>query len=132
LSPNSSKPTRIQGPFMTDAETKSLVDFLKQAQPAVHYTEEVVQQNVKTVVDSKGKMQIKSSNQDPLFNEAINLVCSAKKASASLLQRRFSIGYSRAARILDELEQAGIVGPPEGSKPRQVLIASPEAVLNQG
>jgi len=131
MSPNSSKPIRIQGPFLTDAETKSLVDFLKNAQPTVHYTEEVVQRPVKTMIDSKGKVQIKSSNQDPLFNQAVELVCSAKKASSSLLQRRFSIGYSRAARILDELEQAGIVGPPEGSKPRDVLITNPETVLNQ-
>lgn len=132
LSPNSSKPTRIQGPFLTDAETKNLVDFLKASQPTVHYTEEVIQQAVKTVVDSAGKMQVKSSNQDPYFADAVNLVCSAKKASASLLQRRFSIGYSRAARILDELQGAGIVGPPDGSKPREILINNPEEVLTQG
>jgi DNA segregation ATPase FtsK/SpoIIIE, S-DNA-T family len=131
LSPNSSKPTRIQGPFITDSETKNLVDFLKKVQPTVHYTEEVTEQKVKTVVDRNGKMQIKSSDRDPLFTEAVNLACTAKKASASLLQRRFSIGYSRAARILDELQEAGVVSPQDGSKPRETLISSPEQVLGQ-
>lgn len=131
LSPNSSKPSRIQSPFVTDKETSSLVDFLKQSQPTVHYTEEVTSQDIKTVVDSAGKTTVKSANKDPLFTDAINLVCSAKKASASLLQRRFSIGYSRAARILDELESEGIVGPAEGSKPREVLISNPDDVLAQ-
>jgi S-DNA-T family DNA segregation ATPase FtsK/SpoIIIE len=131
LSPNSSKPTRIQGPFITDNEIKNLVDFLKQAQPTVHYTEEVIQKPIKTVMDTMGKMKVKTLNKDPLFAEAIDLVCTAKKASASLLQRRFSIGYSRAARILDELEEAGIVGPPEKSKPREVLVNNPQEVLGQ-
>ena len=74
-------------------------------------------------------MVIKSADKDPYFEEAIKLICQAKKASASLLQRRLSIGYSRAARILDELEADGIVGPAEGSKPRKVLINNPEEVL---
>ena len=131
MSPNSSKPSRIQGPFVTEAEIKSLVEFLKTSQPAVHYTEEVTQQAIKTVVDSSGKIMVKSSNKDPLFAEAVALVCQAKKASASLLQRRFSIGYSRAARVLDELEGEGIVGPSIGSKPREVLITNPEDVLGK-
>ena len=59
---------------------------------------------------------------DELFDEAVQLVVSMQTASVSMLQRRFRIGYSRAARIVDQMEQRGIVGPPEGSKPRQVLI----------
>lgn len=131
ISPDSSKPTRIQGPFLTDTETKNLVDFFKQTQPVVHYTDDVVQRPVKTVIDSKGQVQIESSDKDSFFDQAVELVCSAKKASSSLLQRRFSIGYARAARILDELEKAGIVGPPEGSKPREVLVSDPKSILNQ-
>ena len=131
MSPNSSKPSRIQGPFVTDAEVTNLVEFLKTNQPAVHYTEEVTQQAIKTIVDSSGKVMIRSSDKDLLFTEAMNMVCSAKKASASLLQRRFSIGYSRAARILDELEEAGIVGPADASKPREVLVSNPEQFVEK-
>jgi len=131
MSPNSSKPSRIQGPFVTDAEVTNLVEFLKTNQPAVHYTEEVTQQAIKTIVDSSGKVMVRSSDKDLLFTEAMNLVCSAKKASASLLQRRFSIGYSRAARILDELEEAGVVGPADASKPREVLVSSPEQFVEK-
>jgi len=131
ISPNASKPTRIQGPFIADEELQSLVDFLKQNQQVVHYTEEVTKQEVKTMVDSSGNVSLKSSDKDPLFNDAVNLVYQAKKASASLLQRKFSIGYSRAARILDDLERAGIVGPSEGSKPREILVSA-SAVQEEG
>ena len=131
LSPHESKPYRIQGPYITDKETNNLVDYLKQQQPSVHYTDEVTEQTVKAVVDTSGRMIIKSAEKDPYFEEAIKLICQAKKASASLLQRRLSIGYSRAARILDELEADGIVGPAEGSKPRKVLINNPEEVLTR-
>jgi len=132
MSPNSSKPSRIQGPFVTDAEVASLVEFLKTNQPTVHYTEEITEQATKTIVDSSGKVMVRSSDKDLLFAEATKMVCTAKRASASLLQRRFSIGYSRAARILDELEEAGVVGPADGSKPREVLISNPEQLIEKG
>ncbi len=129
LSPNSSKPARIQGPYIADSEIKNLVDFLKNSGQVVHYTEEVTSQAVKAVVDTSGNVTVKSSDHDPLFEQAIRIVCEAKKASASLLQRRCSIGYSRAARILDELEAEGIIGPSDASKAREVLISSPEEIL---
>ena len=66
---------------------------------------------------------------DEQFAQAVEIVCQYDRASASLLQRRLSIGYARAARILDQLEGAGVVGPAEGSKPREVLVKSPEEVL---
>ena len=67
---------------------------------------------------------------DDLFKEAVEVVCQYDRASASLLQRRLSVGYARAARIIDQLQAAGVVSPPEGSKPRDVLISSPEDILN--
>lgn len=131
LSPDQAKPRRIQGPFLTDEEIKGLVDFLKINSPVVHYTEEVTQQSVRSVTDHNGNVTFRSSSRDPLFPDAVMLVCSARKAASSLLQRKFSIGYSRAARILDELEEAGVVGKQEGSKPRELLIQDPLQILNQ-
>jgi S-DNA-T family DNA segregation ATPase FtsK/SpoIIIE len=129
LSPEQSKPRRIQGPFVTDKELKSMVEFLKTTTPVVHYTEEVTQQSVKQVMDSKGNVSIKSTNHDALFADVVRFVCQTKKASSSLLQRKFSIGYSRAARIVDELEQAGVVGPADGPKARDILVSDPEEFL---
>lgn len=131
LSPEQSKPRRIQGPFVTDKELKNMVGFLKTTTPIVHYTEEVTQQAVKQVVDSRGNVSIKSTNHDPLFVEVVRFVCQTKKASSSLLQRKFSIGYSRAARIVDELEQEGVVGPADGPKARDILVSDPEEFLQK-
>ncbi len=131
LPPDQAKPKRIQGPFIAEREIKNLVLFLKKNAPAVHYTEEITQQAVRTVVDTNGRVTMKTANRDPLFQQAVALVCETRKASASLFQRKFSIGYSRAARLLDELEEEGIVGKSDGSKPREVLIAKAEEVLNK-
>ena len=73
-----------------------------------------------------------SDDRDPLFMEAQNLVIEAKKASASFLQRRLKVGYARAARILDELEEAGIIGPSQGSKPRDILVTGSAGVATMG
>ena len=70
-----------------------------------------------------------SGEEDPLYEEARKLVIEAKKASASLLQRRLRVGYARAARLIDILEERGVVGPGEGAKPREILISSPVAQL---
>jgi len=120
MSPSKAKPVRIQGPFITETEVKRLVDFLKAQTPEVHYTEEVTN---KKIVAERGKSidGRRGDGRDVLFNQALQLALQLGKASASLLQRRLSIGYARAARILDQLEEAGYVGPAEGSKPREVL-----------
>jgi len=119
IPPDQSKPSRIQGAFISDKEVKKLVDFLKEKGPPVEYTEEVTQT---PLVTRKGSAPYGTNGRDPLFEEAIRTVCQHDRASASLLQRRLSVGYSRAARILDQLQEAGIVGPGEGSKPRDVLV----------
>lgn len=113
------KPRRIQGAFVTEKEIKSVVDHLKE-QGEPEYNEEVVEKKTSTMVPGTSGMP--SDDVDPLFDEARTVVVQAGKASASLLQRRLRVGYARAARLLDSLEEAGIVGPSEGSKPREVFV----------
>ncbi|MCL4353428.1 DNA translocase FtsK [Patescibacteria group bacterium] len=126
IPPDQAKPTRIQGTFVSDKEVKRIADYLRTKAPHVEYTEEVVRQQVSL---KKGNMITGSDGKDPLFEEAVRIVCQHDRASSSLLQRRLSIGYARAARILDQLEDAGIVGPGEGAKPRDVMIKNPEQFL---
>ncbi|MBI4099572.1 DNA translocase FtsK [Candidatus Microgenomates bacterium] len=121
IPPDQSKPSRIQGAYVTDAEVHKVVDWLKARGGPVQYTEEVTTMQVLTTRGPGGK-QVTSNGGDPLIDEAIRIVCQYDRASASLLQRKLSIGYARAARILDTLEEIGIVGPGEGSKPRDVLV----------
>lgn len=128
IPPEQAKPTRIQGSFVTEKEVKKLVDFLKEKSPAVEYTEEIIT----TPYAKKGSLQsVGADGRDSEFAKAVQVICEYDKASASLLQRRLSIGYSRAARILDQLEAAGIVGRAEGSKPRDVLIKDPSQILSE-
>ncbi len=117
IPPDQAKPSRIQGPFMTDGEVQELVDFLK-GQGKTDYQKEVVKQPISI---SESTLLIDGEERDELFEEAKELVLAADKGSASLIQRRLHVGYARAARILDQLHAAGIVGPPRGSKARKVL-----------
>lgn len=130
--PEASKPTRIQGTFVSDKEVQKLVGFLKEKSPVVNYTEEVTEQQV-TVKKGLGAMSNGggggSEGHDNFFEDAVRIVCQFDKASASLLQRKLSIGYSRAAKILDQLEEAGVIGPAEGSKPRDVIARNADEVL---
>ncbi len=125
LPPEQAKPVRIQGAFVTEKEINSLVSFLKNQGVKPQYTEEVVSMpkpGATIVPGVDGEL-------DELFKEAVRVVCQYDRASASLLQRRLSIGYARAARIVDQLEAARVVGPAEGSKARDVLIQSAEEFL---
>jgi len=117
IPPDQAKPTRIQGAFVTDAEVRQLIDFLKK-QGEVEYEEAVFNQPVAV---SSGTVMVDGEERDEFFNEAVDLVRTIGRASASLLQRKLKIGYARAARILDQLETAGIVGPADGSKPREII-----------
>ena len=109
-----SKPLRAQGALIYDRDVENLVEFWKrQAEP--EYEVDVT----KPVEEDEG---IVAEPDDPLFDEAVRLVVEMGQASISLLQRRFRIGYSRAARLIDLMEQEGIIGPPQGSKPREILI----------
>ncbi|OGH08068.1 MAG: hypothetical protein A2171_01175 [Candidatus Levybacteria bacterium RBG_13_35_9] len=126
IPPDQAKPTRIQGAFVSEREVKKLVDFLKAENPPVQYTEEVL---AEPLVVKKGMGGATAGGNDVLFDEAIRIICQHDKASASLLQRRLSIGYSRAARILDQLEAIGAVGMADGSKPRDVLVRDAEEFI---
>jgi S-DNA-T family DNA segregation ATPase FtsK/SpoIIIE len=125
LPPEQAKPMRIQGAYVTDKEINSLVNFLKNQGVTTQYTEEVTTMTKSGVTPVPGI----EGDIDPLFHNAVKEVCQYDRASASLLQRRLSIGYARAARLIDQLEAAGVVGPAEGSKPRDVMIQNADEFL---
>ena len=124
LPPDASKPQRIQGVYVSDTELRNLITFLKRSGVTPEYTEEVTQMPIGKVTGGRS-----DGEKDELFEEAVRTICQYDRASASLLQRRLRIGYARAARLLDELEMAGIVGPGEGSKPRDVLVKNADEYL---
>jgi len=125
LPPEQAKPVRIQGAFVSEKDTKELVSFLKNQGVTPQYTEEMIS------MPKPGTTQVAGIDQDldELFKAAVEVVCQYDRASASLLQRRLSVGYARAARIIDQLEAAGVVGPPDGSKPRDVLIQNAQDIF---
>ena len=108
------KPLRIQGAFISEEESEKVVEYVKSQ------VEEVVYEN--DIVEKVSKEIIKESDDDEFLQEAINFVVESKQASSSMLQRKFKIGFNRAARLVDIMEERGIVGKSEGSKPRKVLI----------
>ncbi|WP_318530859.1 DNA translocase FtsK [Apilactobacillus timberlakei] len=111
------KPIRIQGAFISDDDVENVVDYIKEQQTAEY-------DNSMMVSDEDIKKEEEVEDQDELFGDALKFVIHEQKASTSLLQRNFRIGYNRAARIIDDLEQRGYIGPQEGSKPRQVYKQS--------
>ena len=115
-----SKPVRVQGAFISDTEVHNVIEFLKKQVPETSYSSDVMQSLEKNF-DTKA-----DSDEDELLQEAIETVVKAEQASTSMLQRRFRIGYNRAARLIDMMETRGIVGPPDGSRPRKVLLTEEE------
>jgi len=126
LPPEQAKPVRIQGAFIDDKEVATLVSYLKEEGVTPQYTEEVVTMAKAGSVSVPGM----SGEVDDLFKEAVKVVCQYDRASASLLQRRLSIGYARAARIVDQLEASGVIAATEGgSKAREVLVQNADEFL---
>lgn len=118
----SNKPTRVQGPFISDGEIAKIIDYAKnQANP--DYNEELENDLSQDADQANGK---NTPDTDELTEDAIEFILKSKQASVSMLQRRFRIGYNRAARIIDEIEAKGIIGPSDGSRPRQVLVTEEE------
>lgn len=109
-----SKPIRVQGAFLSDQEVEEVVTYVISQQKA-QYNEEMIPDEIPET--SSGEVE------DSLYGEAVSLITEMQTASVSMLQRRFRIGYTRAARLIDEMEARGIVGPYEGSKPRNVLVS---------
>ena len=123
------KPVRVQGAFVSDDELNKIVDFIIKQSIPVNYSEEVTAQELEC--DNKGhNAEDAGSNapaEDELFEDALSLVLDMGQASSSMLQRRFRIGYTRAARLVDTMEELGIVGQSVGSKPREVIMSRKEA-----
>jgi S-DNA-T family DNA segregation ATPase FtsK/SpoIIIE len=119
LRPGTAKPIRAQGAFVTDPEIEQITNFVK-AQRGPSYDERLVER-------SRQPDSAMITEKDELYEMAKQLVLNTGQASTSLLQRRLRLGYGRAARILDLMEQEGVIGPPQGSRPREILV-SPEAM----
>ena len=123
------KPLRVQGAFVSDEERDAIVSFIKE-QSTANYSEDIIAQIEKAAEDntsgSKGADNAPAADGKPEYDEllpqAVDVIFDTKQASVSMLQRRLKLGYSRAARIIDQMEEIGIIGPYEGSKPRQILI----------
>lgn len=125
------KPKRVQGAFITEDETAKVTDFIR-AQRAPQYDDEIISQPVQlngkggVVADAPGGG---GDSDDDMFKDAVLCVIEGHKASTSLLQRRLRIGYGRASRLMDEMEERGIIGPADGSRPREVLVSSMDEVF---
>ena len=120
------KPVRVQGCFCSTKEIESVINFIK-TNTAVDYSDEIldeIEKNIPVIKGDKasGKIENMSDGDDELIEKAIDIVVEMGQASTSSLQRKLKLGYARAARIMDELEQVGIIGPSEGSKPRKILM----------
>ncbi|MFW5720614.1 MAG: DNA translocase FtsK 4TM domain-containing protein [Candidatus Dojkabacteria bacterium] len=127
---NDLKPARIQGLFLDDkgasSEFHRVLHFIKEQAPDVQYNEDEI-----LTVAGEGGSEGDFQSDDPLFRQAAEIVVGAQKGSASLLQTKMKIGYARAARLIDELEMAGVVGPQDGPRPREILVSDVEAFFNQ-
>jgi S-DNA-T family DNA segregation ATPase FtsK/SpoIIIE len=126
------KPKRVQAALIEDGETGKVTDFIREQRPA-NYDDEVVSQPVQ--LNGKGGIVADYSANDAdddMWKDAVRVVIEGKKASTSLLQRRLRIGYGRAARLIETMEEQGIVGPAEGSRPREVLVSSLDDVFGGG
>lgn len=118
-----SKPVRVQGAFLSDSEVEAVVNFVR-TQGQAEYVEDMVPH-------VEEKLEEQNEFEDELYDQAVQIILEAKQASVSLLQRRMRVGYTRAARLIDTMEARGIVGPYEGSKPREVLISLEQYQLNR-
>ncbi len=124
------KPKRVQGALITDDETNKVTDFIrKQREP--QYDEEVVSQPVQ--LNGRGGVVAEINDTDePIYKDAVRVVIEGRKASTSLLQRRLRIGYAKAARLIEAMEEQGIIGQADGSRPREVLVNSMDEVFGGG
>lgn len=118
------KSVRVQGSFVSDEDVEAVVDFVKNNSDQVQYNEDAIE-FIKREPEQKGKGKDEEDEEDiwdVRLSEAVDIVMKMGSASTSMLQRKMGVGYARAARMVDQLEQQGIVGPPDGSKPREVLM----------
>jgi S-DNA-T family DNA segregation ATPase FtsK/SpoIIIE len=128
-----SKPRRVQGAFISDEEVEKLLDFIRAQGQEMEPNEEIEaftqREMAEAVEEESGSKGARSAPKtDALLADAVNLVMSTGQASASSIQRRFHIGFTRAGRLIDTMEELNIVGPNVGSKPREILMTSDEAL----
>ena len=128
-----SKPIRLQSAFVTEDEVKKVVEHLKKQAEELGFSDTIRlgdegEENDSDVIFSSGT--IDTDVDDDLYEEAVKAVVEAKKASTSYLQRKLSVGYGRAAKLIDLMEQKGVVGPANGSKPREILLGGGSSSLN--
>src|SRR3989344_5460448 len=131
-----SKPKRIQGAYISEEETQKVLDFIRDSNKewqSANVFEEMIPENGNGDMnqDIFESIQDEGDAEDEMYSEAVRVVREAKKASASLLQRRLKVGYARAARLLDIMESHGVIGPGEGAKPREVFIAPSDIDVDQ-
>jgi S-DNA-T family DNA segregation ATPase FtsK/SpoIIIE len=117
------KPKRVQAAFISDEETEKITAFIRDQRPP-QYDEAIISQKVELGKGSNVMSMDASDADDDMFKDAVRVVIEGGKASTSLLQRRLRIGYGRAARLIETMEEQGIVGPADGSRPREVLVNS--------
>ena len=120
------KPVRVQGAFLSDEEIAAVVDFLKQQSGDVEYDSKITDEIDKSNVGGASQAGSSGSEYDDYFVDAGKFIIGKEKASIGMLQRVYKIGFNRAARIMDQLSDAGVVGPEEGTKPRKVLMSMEE------
>ncbi len=133
---SASKPNRIQGCYVSDEEVEAVVEYIKNDHSSEYDNNIQSEIDRLAVVDKKGKHSDSSSDDgdgeaDTMLDEAIKVVVELGQASTSLLQRKLKLGYSRAARIMDQMEERGVIGPYEGAKPRQILITQADLMEKQ-
>jgi S-DNA-T family DNA segregation ATPase FtsK/SpoIIIE len=126
--PDKNKPFRVQGVLITQDEIQRVVQFIKEQVDEVTYNSDITAKPVDPNLPPGAAQSAKFSD-DELFADAVRVVVASGKGSSSLIQRKLSVGYNRAARLLDELYKYGVVGPERGSKPRDVLISDAESFL---
>jgi len=126
--PDKNKPFRVQGVLVTQDEVQRVVQYIKEQVDEVSYNKDITEKQLDPNLPP-GAAQSANFSEDELFADAVRVVVAAGKGSSSLIQRKLSIGYNRAARILDELYKYGVVGPEKGSKPRDVLVHDAEGFL---
>ena len=114
------KPIRVQGTFVSEEDVNTVIDYIKEQFEENDYSQEVID-----TINNGGTFEM-DDDADELLPQAVECVISAGQASVSMLQRHFRIGYNRSARIVDQMEERGIVGPQDGARPRKVLITAEE------
>ena len=124
--------TRVQGAFVSDGEVERIVDYIKSTSPETHYSEDLEEHIERIALGENGVTPDTEEDGDALLQEAIKLAVELGKISTSMIQRRLSVGYSRAGRIMDQMEARGIVSPQNGSKPRDVLISHADMMFDEG